>query len=130
MFTKYLLRVAHYDHAGDTAVSKAMHPYAMVYKWDAVCEVTVSAVKGEDYGASGRGHLTQPGRLERELPGKRTMRNYSGEAREVKKRAPEGFRGTLRDLGSILEIEWSLWRVLGKTLDAQLVFKTLCLPLQ
>lgn len=61
MFTKYLLRVAYYDHTGDTAVSKAMHPYAVVYKWDAVCEVTVSAVKGEDYPASGRGHLTQPG---------------------------------------------------------------------
>lgn len=65
----------------------------------------------------------------RGLPGKRRRRKYSDEAREVKRRAPEGLRGTLRDLGSILETEGSLWRALGKTLGAGLVFK-ICLPLQ
>lgn len=45
MFTKRLLSVTHCDHAGDTTVSIAVHPCTTVYKWDAVCKVTESAVR-------------------------------------------------------------------------------------
>lgn len=127
MFTKGLQRVPHCDHAGDTTVSKPTCPCLSVNEWDTVKEATVSAEREEsEGGGSTLGGAPNPAWGVRELPGKRTSRNYSDEAAEGQREA-RGLRGTLRNLGSVLETEGSRWRVSRQALSDQLVPETLCL---